>query len=59
MTSWSNTITYGIKSIKSLGPKIWDHLLEDIKLDISYSKFKEYIDTWCGPKSRCNACMNI
>ena len=43
-----NTITYGTKSLKTLGPKI-----------LSYTKFKEYIDTLFRPKCRCNVCMNI
>ena len=43
-----NTITYGTKSLKTLGSKI-----------LSYTKFKEYIDTLFRPKCRCNVCMNI
>ena len=54
-----NTITYGTKSLKSLGPKIWNRLPEDNKSETSYNKFKEYTDTWFGPKCRCNVCMNI
>ena len=54
-----NTMTYGTKSLKTLGPKIWNQLPEDIKSETSYTKFKEYIDTWFGPKCRCNVCMNI
>ena len=41
-----NTITYGTKSLKTLGPKIWSQLPEDIKSETSYTKFKEHIDTW-------------
>ena len=33
------------KSLKTLGPKIWNQLPGDIKSKTSYSKFKEYIDT--------------
>ena len=29
-----NTITYGTKSLKTLGPKIWNQLPEDIKSEI-------------------------
>ena len=43
-----NTITYGTKILKTLGPEI-----------LSYTKFKEYIDTLFRPKCRCNVCMNI
>ena len=40
-----NTITYGTKSLKTLGPKIWNQLPEDLKSETSYIKFKEYSDT--------------
>ena len=33
------------KSLKTLGPKVWNQLPGDIKSKTSYSKFKEYIDT--------------
>ena len=54
-----NAITYGTKSLKDLGPKIWNQLPEDIKTETSSSRFKEYIDTWFGPKCRCNVRLNI
>ena len=56
-----NTIRSGAKSQKTLGPKskIWNQWPGDIKSEISYTKFKEYIDTLFGPKCRCNLCMNI
>ena len=54
-----NTMTYGTKSLKTLGLKIWNQLPEGIKSETSYTKFKEYIDTWFGAKCRCNVCMNI
>ena len=40
-----NTIIYGTKSLKTLGPRIWNQSSGDIKLEIFYTKFKEYIDT--------------
>ena len=54
-----NTITYGTKTLKTLGPKISNQIPEDIKSETSYTKFKEYIDTWFGHKCRCKVCMNI
>ena len=54
-----NTITYSTKSLKTLGPKICNELPGDIKSETFYTTFKEYIDTWFGPKCRCNVCMNI
>ena len=32
-----STITYGAKSLKTLGPKIWNQLPGDIKSDTSYN----------------------
>ena len=54
-----NTIKYGAKSLKSLRPKIRNQLPEDIKSETSYTRLKESIGTWFGPKCRCNACMNL
>ena len=54
-----NTITFGTKSLKTLGVKIWNQLPGGIKSETSYTKFKEYIDTWFRPKYRCNVSMNI
>ena len=54
-----NIITYGAKSLKTLGPKIWNQLPEDIKSETSFTKFKKCIDNWFGPKCRSNVCMNI
>ena len=39
-----NSGTYGDKSLMTLGPKVWNALPEKIKSEISYKKFKEYID---------------
>ena len=51
-----NTIKYGNKSIGSLGPHIWNGLPEEIKNENSCDKFKEYLNTWYGPKYTCNLC---
>ena len=34
-----NIMTYGTKSLKTLGPKIWNQLRQDIKSETSYTKF--------------------
>ena len=49
-----NTVQLGDKSIRSLGPHIWNGLPEEIKNETSYDKFKEYLNTWYGPKSTCS-----
>ena len=39
-----NSAPYGDKSWMTLGAKVWNALPEKIKSEISYKKFKEYID---------------
>ena len=39
------SVTFGDKSLATLGPKIWNALPQNIKADNSYVKFKEYIPT--------------
>ena len=50
-----NTTTYGGKSLKIVGPKIWNALPTEIKL----SKFKEYVNLWSGPSCKCNLYKSI
>ena len=38
-----HTIKSGAKSLKTLGPKIWNQLPGGIKSETSYTKFKKYI----------------
>ena len=40
-----NTVKFGDKSIRSLGPHIWNGLPEEIKNKTSYNKFKDYLNT--------------
>ena len=51
-----NTVKYGDKSIRSLGPHIWNGLPEEIKNENSYDKFKEYLNTKYEPKCTCSLC---
>ena len=51
-----NTVKSGDKSIRSLGPHIWNGLPEEIKNENSYDKFKEYLNTCYGPKFTCSLC---
>ena len=41
-----NDITYCVKSLKILGPEIWNQLSSKIKSETTCSKFNEYIDNW-------------
>ena len=51
-----NTVKYGDKSIRSLGPHIWNGLPAEIKNENSYDKFKEYLNTTYEPKCTCSLC---
>ena len=53
-----NTVTYGNKSLKSLGPHIWNSLPEQIKATNSISVFKNFIKDWFGPKCKCKLCLS-
>ena len=51
-----NTVQLGDKSIRSLGPHIWNGLPEEIKNETSYDKFKEYSNT-CMDQNVPAACV--
>ena len=51
-----NTVIYRDKSIRSLGPHIWNGLPEYIKNENSYDKVKENINIWYGLKCTCSLC---
>ena len=53
-----NTSRFGTKSLRSLGPKIWNNLPSNIKSETSFLKFKKYIKTWLGPKCRYEVCIS-
>ena len=47
----NNTTKYGNKSLRSLGPHIWNFLPKQIKKETNYNKFLEnFIDKWFGAK---------
>ena len=50
------TKTFGEKSLRTLGPKTWNSLPEDVKDLTSLPKFIEFIKTWYGSECRCNIC---
>ena len=53
-----STTTYGIESIRILGPKIWDLLPEDIKLAANLNSFKEKIKKWKVTQCPCRLCKD-
>ena len=42
------TAKYGDKSLRTLGPHIWNSLLEHMKTETKFIKFREYINQWFG-----------
>ena len=55
----NNTTKYGNKSLRSLGPHIWNSLPKKIKEETDYNKLKNYIDKWFGTKCKCNLCSHL
>ena len=52
-----NHITnYRNKSLRCLGPHIWNSLPNQIKRETDYNKFKEFINDWFGMKCKWNLC---
>ena len=43
------TTKFGSKSLTALGPKIWNHLSAEVKIETSFLRFKKYIKTLFGP----------
>ena len=50
------TTHYGIQSIKYLGPKIWDLILDQIKHCGLSTKFKHFIKSWSSSGCPCRLC---
>ena len=54
----TNRNTYGTKSLRSLGPQIWNSLLEHIKAETSLAHFQSLMNTWFSKECLCNLCKN-
>ena len=52
----NNIIKYGSNSLQSLGPHICNSLPREIKKEMDYKKFKNYMDNWLGLKCKWNMC---
>ena len=50
------TTTCGEKSLRTLGPKIWNSLPEDVKDLTSLQVFTEFIKTWYRSGCKYNIC---
>ena len=54
----TNTNTYGTKSLRSLGPQVWNSLPGHIKAETSLAHFRSLINTWFGKECLSNLCKN-
>ena len=52
----NHTTKYGNKSIRCLGPHIWNFPPNQIKKETDNTKFKEFINDWFGMKCKCSLC---
>ena len=53
------TSTYGIKSLRYYGAKIWNNLPTDIKSACSLNEFKGMLNKWSGPTCLCEVCNMV
>ena len=54
---WNQT-TFGYKSLKALGPKIWNNLPYHVKSSDTFHTFKNLLKNWDGNLCKCNLCKN-
>ena len=53
-----NQVTFGTKSLKFYGPKIWNALPVNIKSAENLNAFKELIKKWNGVSCNCIVCTH-
>ena len=53
-----NQRTFGYKSLKVLGPKIWNNLPYHVKSSDNLDTFKNLLKDWDGNLCKCNLCKN-
>ena len=51
-----NQVTFGSKSLKAIGPQIWNCLPNELKSADNLNSFKCMITRWDGPSCKCNVC---
>ena len=51
-----NTTKYGDKSLRILGPRLWNSLPENFKSETNYNKFILLLKDWSGPTCQCSLC---
>ena len=50
-------VTFGTKSLESLGPKIWSNLSYHIKSTKNLNVFENLVKKWIGSSCSCNVCL--
>ena len=50
------TTTYGIKSLRYSGAKLWNNLPVHLKSACSLNEFKSLLNKWSGPTCLCEVC---
>ena len=55
----ANRVKFGEKSLRVLGPKMWNRIAPHIKNVENLSPFKRLIKTWDGVSCKCNSCRKI
>ena len=58
-TTRPNQFNFGEKSLRSLGPKIWNNLPPHTKSAENLSTFKNLIKSWDGVSCQCNLCKTF
>ena len=51
-----NQVHFGTKSLRVLGPQIWNELPEEIRLAENLQTFKRLIHNWEGKRCKCKIC---
>ena len=54
-----NSVTFGDKIVRILGPHIWNMVPAELKRKVSYGKFKAQTNNWFGPECNCSACKYL
>ena len=52
-----NQVSYGEKSLRYYGPKIWNSLPFHVKTSENLKTFKEIINNWIGSTCNCRVCQ--
>ena len=57
ISKW-NQRTFGYKSLKVLGPKIWKNLPYHVRSSDNLYTFSDLLKNWDGNFCKCNLCKN-